>query len=146
MRELIDANGGVKTFTYQARIKEADTMLTVFLQDYAALYGLVERRLYADYARGKDISRLKNDYLVKYGLTARQFNALHIELQGKLDSIRALQGDYIQDLKTRIKKVALDIKKLQTRSNLTTKQGNKLHQKKRLLVTLTTALRAGQEE
>jgi hypothetical protein len=61
---------------------------------------------------------------------------MRIELQGKLDSIRALQGDYIQDLKIRIKKVAVDIKKLQTKAHLTPRQANKLHQKNRLLVNL----------
>jgi hypothetical protein len=64
MRELIDANGSVKTFTYQTRIKDTNQILTDFLQDYAALYGLVERKLYADYARGKNIGKLKNEYLL----------------------------------------------------------------------------------
>ncbi len=76
MRELINANGNAKTYTYQARIKDTNAMLDDFLQDYAVLYGLVERKLYADYARGKNISKLKNEYLIKYSITARQFNAL----------------------------------------------------------------------
>lgn len=141
MRELIDANGVVKTFSYQARIKDTDFKLDVFLHDYAALYGMVERKLYADFSSGKDISKLKSEYLLKYGITARQFNALRIELQGKLDSIRALQCDYIQDLKVRIKKIVVNIKKLHAKPKLTPKQVNKLHQKNRLLVTLHRKLR-----
>lgn len=68
MRELVVTNVETKTFTYQTRIKEVDSRLLAFLQDYAALHGLVERKLFADFSRGKNIFKLKNEYLSRFGI------------------------------------------------------------------------------
>ena len=119
---LEDANNGKKTFTYQTRVRETSPLLNAFLSDYAALYGLVERKLFADVCRGNHILKLKNEYLTKFGITARQFNAIRIVLQGKIDSIKNLQPDYINDLTARIKKIELDIKKLGAKNHLTQRQ------------------------
>ena len=96
MRELTDVNNGDKIFTYQARVKDVDRLLNNFLNDYAGLYCLIERKLFAEVCRGKNISKIKNEYLVKYGITARQFNAIRIVLQGKIDSIKK-QIDELSD-------------------------------------------------
>ena len=57
-------------------------------------------------------------------------------LQGKIDSIQALQADYLKDTQVRIKQVAADIKHLAAKPNKTIRQANKLHQLQRLLVRL----------
>ncbi len=140
MHSVDKANTGSKTFTYQTRIKDIGTVVSKFLADYAMLYGKVERKLFADYSSGLNICKLKASYILQYGITARQFNAVRIGLQGKIDSIEALRGDYLCDTKARIKKVQADIKHLQTKLNKTQHQNTKLHNKQRLLVKLNLKL------
>lgn len=72
------------------------------LSDYAALFGRVERTLYADLQKGKNSDLLKSDYLVPFGPTARQFNAVGRQLEGKSNAIRELLPVQIKDLKSRI--------------------------------------------
>ncbi len=55
----------------------------------AALYGQVERALFADIARGADPAALKSEYLIRDGLTARQYNAIAMNLKGTIDAIKA---------------------------------------------------------
>ena len=74
-------------FTYQTRIfvtPEQDQMLL----EYAARFGRVERTLYRDLEKGEDANRLKSSYLVRFSITARQFNAVRVQLQGKAEAIR----------------------------------------------------------
>jgi hypothetical protein len=62
--------------TYQGRLPLTPD-LGAFLSDYADRYNHVERILYADMQRtGKKASAFKNYYLILYGITARQFNAI----------------------------------------------------------------------
>ena len=81
-------------FTYQTRINVSPTSES-FLCDYAKLYTMVERKLYADYCRGNNIISLKSDYIRRYGISARFFNSLRINLQGKIDSILSRLNDYM---------------------------------------------------
>jgi len=62
-------------FSYQTRVAvtaEQDSLL----REYARLFGHVERTLFADLQRGKDAGQLKSEYLARFSITARQFNAL----------------------------------------------------------------------
>ena len=82
-------NENRRVFTYQTRVSvtpEQDQML----REYAVRFGRVERTLYREMQKGADANRLKSDYLVRFAITARQFNAMRIQLQGKLDAIRKL--------------------------------------------------------
>src|SRR5215469_17467818 len=89
-------------FTYQTRVSTTREQ-EVALSRYAVLFGRVERTLYADLERGEDGARLKSEYLVRWGITARQFNAVRIQLQGKIDSLRKLLPRQIEDLGTKIR-------------------------------------------
>lgn len=130
MREPV--NGDKKNFTYQTRLAVDDSTAD-FLQDFSELYGRVERSLYADYCKGKNILKLKSEYLTQFGISARHFNAVRINLQGKIDSVLALMSDKIDTVETQIKKNQKVIKQLSSKENLTQNQANKLHQKKRLV-------------
>jgi hypothetical protein len=44
------------------------------LREYGVLFGRVERTLYGEMQKGADAYRLKSDYLVRFAITARQFN------------------------------------------------------------------------
>jgi IS605 OrfB family transposase len=123
-----------RTSTYQARIavsEEAEDILAA----YAAHYGYVERCLYADMRKtGKKAASFKNGYLVKFKITARQFNAIARNLEGKIDSVKELMPLRVQELElaiTRGKKVLGRLK-----------NKNKVHQKKRRLASLEARLAA----
>ena len=82
-------NENRQVFTYQTRVSvtpEQDNML----REYALRFGRVERTLFGEMQKGADANRLKSEYLVRFAITARQFNAVRIQLQGKIDAIRKL--------------------------------------------------------
>ena len=120
-----------QTFTYQTRLNIGPEQETA-LAAYAALYGMVERKLFAAIAAGGDISKLKSAFLKRFGITARQYNAIAINLKGKIASIKELRVGLIKELKTRIKKARKVIAKA--------KNPNKIHQKKRRLDSLCDRL------
>lgn len=67
---------------YHTRISDPDGTLDEVLGGYAEVYGRAERALFSDLARGGDPAALKSDYLIRFGLTARQFNAIAINRTG----------------------------------------------------------------
>jgi hypothetical protein len=115
-------------FTYHTRVSvtpEQDQML----RGYTSLFGRVERTLYADMQKGKDASELKSAYLARFEITARQFNAVRIQLQGKVKAMREQLPGLIDNLKTRIRKAKKTIAKLAK----LIPGSEKLHQKRRRL-------------
>ena len=92
----------LKAFSYQTR-PESDELKSSILQDYANLYGTVERSLFRDLVKKLPINDLKRKYLVKYGITARQFNACRASVQGKIASIKECRKLRIEELKEKIK-------------------------------------------
>ena len=120
--------------TYQGRL-----VLTLdqqaFLAGYADHYNHVERILYADMQRtGRKAAYFKKEYLVRFGITARQFNAIARNLEGKIASVLKLLLLQKQDLKRRIGKALKVISKI--------KDEETRHQKKRRLNNLETRLLA----
>src|SRR3989454_8193429 len=81
-------------FTYQTRPALADGQAAV-LDAYAELYGRAERSLFAAMQAGRAINDLKRDFLPRFGITSRQFNAGRICLGGKNDSIKKNRPDLI---------------------------------------------------
>ena len=86
------------TRTYQTRIPQ---LFRDPLAAYACLMAQVEHSLFADLCRGKDPSSLKSPYLIQYGITARQFNAARVEIEGKTDSIKQRQKQLIEEKKAK---------------------------------------------
>jgi IS605 OrfB family transposase len=118
-------------FTYQTRVfvtTEQDKML----REYAVRFGRVERTLYRDLQKGKDANRLKSAYLVCFAITARQFNAVRIQLQGKIEAIRQQLPVQVTNLQSRICKA----KKIVARLRKRRPGSNQLHQKRRRLAGL----------
>ena len=100
-----------RTFSYQTRIPAID-IVNQSLEAYANLYGKIERNLFVDLMRPHDLSALKKDYLVKYGITARQFNACRIALEGKIESIKQARALQIENLKEKISSLEKKILKI----------------------------------
>jgi len=122
-------------FTYQGRLYELAADQSEALDAYAEHYNHVERRLYTDMRKsGASAASFKNSYLVEYGLTARQFNAIGRNLEGKIASVKELLPLRRGDLAAKIEKLSKALPKI--------KDIGKLHQKKRRLAILEGRLAA----
>src|SRR5690349_14331749 len=92
-----------QVFTYQTRVRVTPEQEQI-LGEYAERFGRVERTLYRDFAKGEDPNRLKSEYLVRFGITARQFNAVRVQLAGKIEALRKLLPLEMANLQSRIGK------------------------------------------
>ena len=119
-----------KTFTFQARLA-LDVQAEHALSGCAHHLSHVERCLFADFCKGESIRALKSHYLIKFGITARQFNAVRMILEGKIAALKEIQKQRVKDLSDNLKKLSKTIQKISKRS--TPKQKLSLHQKKRAL-------------
>jgi IS605 OrfB family transposase len=117
-------------FTYQTRIGPDPV-----LDAGAALYGRLERTLFADLQRGESRATLKRTYLATYAIPARMFNAARIAVEGKINSARAQQAGRIETLKRRIARARKVLGKLEKSPDRFTR-----HQKKRRLARLESRL------
>ena len=73
------------------------------LAAYASLYArLRERCLFV--SRQAGLNALKRDFQKRFGITARQFNAVRMGLCGKSKSIKERQPELIDSLQERIKR------------------------------------------
>jgi len=123
-------------FTYQTR-PVLDEAQTSALDAYAEIYGKAERSLFAAIQAGGTANDIKREFLPRFGISARQFNAMRIGLDGKITSIKERRPELIGEAEARIKKAAKVIKKLEAKV-----PGNKLHQKKRRMATMQSRLAA----
>ena len=122
-------------FTYQTRLRlvpaESD-----LLDTFASLYGKAERTLFAALQAGGaingNINALKRECLVRFGITARQFNAMRIGLGGKIASIKERRPELIRECQRRINQAKKIIRQLEETAPGT----RKLHEKKRRLGNL----------
>ena len=73
--------------TYQTRPDHSPIAEEVF-HACAELFAHVEHCLLADISKGKTPGELKAAYLIKYVITARQFNAIRVKVEGKTASIK----------------------------------------------------------
>jgi len=128
-------------FAFQTRMA-LDVAQNNALDSYAGLYSKVERSLFAAMQTDASINELKREFLPKFGITARQFNAVRVGLEGKIDSIKARRPELIAELQSRIKKAQKVVSVLALRPT----QAAKLHQKKRRLHILQTKLDAMQAD
>ena len=123
--------------TWQGRTSVA-TEQDALLCAYAELFDKLERKLFAALRAGCSINELKREFIKEFGITARQFNALHIGLKGKIKSIEERRQGLIAETKQRIEKAEKVIAKmLRENGDL-----NKIHQKKRRLKSLRQKLAA----
>lgn len=100
--------------TYPATIRCEDNQrhhnaVLSALDTYNHMFNTAARKLYVDWIiQKKDINTLKKDYQTQWGLNARQFNSMRIELQGKVDAVLELNKSAIVDTERHIKKLQRD--------------------------------------
>jgi IS605 OrfB family transposase len=120
--------------TYVTRLPSAPEWDPI-LDAYAALYGRAERTLFARLRAGARVGTLKSAFLVRFGLTARQFNALAATVQGKIASVRKRRPQLMATLARRIARAHMVLS--------TVRRGtNQYHQKRRRVERLTRRLAA----
>ncbi len=117
--------------TYQCRIA-TDSGTDAALTAYAALYSKAERTLFARLRAGGNLTDLKREFIPKFGITARQFNAMSAELKGKIASIKERRTGLIQEMEKRIGKAKNVLAEITDPA--------KRHQKKRRIANLVTRL------
>ena len=98
---MLPTNSDLSTVTIQTRAA-IDEDLDQILSLFATLMGRVERSLFADLRKGKLANECKSSYLKQYEITARHFNSLRVQLEGKISSARECQKNNIQNLKLQI--------------------------------------------
>lgn len=126
---------GRPIFTYQTR-PVLDAVQTSALDAYAKLYGQAERSLSATIQAGGTANDIKRAFLPRFGISARQFNAMRIGLDGKIASIKERRPELIDEAESRIRKGAKVFKKLEAKALGT----NTLHQKKRRMAMMQRRL------
>jgi len=97
--------------TYQTRIHAEEQTLR-WLNAFGELYGRLQRTLYAAIAKGENPNNLKKSFCAAHGISARHFNAIRIELQGKIDSVKEVLKLNRADIKRNIAGATRSLKKL----------------------------------
>ena len=95
-----------QTRSYQTRITGYEgidrAVGDAALSAYAALYGKVQRKLFAAVAAGGSAVSKKREYIEEHGIPARLFNAVRITLDGKVSAVRESQLLQLDSLRRRV--------------------------------------------
>ena len=68
-------------------------------------FGMLERKLFVDlYVRKKSSGDLKKLYCAQYKITARQYNSIKKQLDGRISSKMELSKLYMKELSEKVKK------------------------------------------
>ncbi|WPD19417.1 IS200/IS605 family accessory protein TnpB-related protein [Thermaerobacter composti] len=98
--------------TFQTKIQ--DRSVYPALDAIAALYGRLLRRLFVDvYVHNRPLVECKREYIAHYGITARHFNALAIELKAKVKAAEEAHRHHLVHLRGQIQSTERAIAKLQ---------------------------------
>ena len=120
------------SFTYQTRIDRNEDALSA----YAELFGVLQRRLFADVCSGHPSSSLKSDHIRRYGIPARMFNAIRVSLEGRMSAASESQKLHRQTLEGLIARAEKQLSSLVGRAT-----PQKLHQKRRRIANLKHRMR-----
>ena len=101
--------------TYQTRIEGNDEALSA----YAALYGRVQRRLFAEVSSGRSAASrsaasrsaasMKRGCVREYGIPARMFNAVRVSLERKVSGARESQLLHAETLKGLVRRAGREL-------------------------------------
>ncbi len=123
----------MSNITYQTRLNLLEDS-SQKLGEYAFLSTKVKHHLFKDLILKKDRNELKRSYLKAFKITARQYNACLVEVEGKIASI-------IERTKVRITELSEQINSLKKTINKFKRDKHKLHNKKRKLHSLENKIK-----
>jgi IS605 OrfB family transposase len=126
--------------TYQTRLYLSEEHALI-LQESANLLNAVERSLFAEVAKGQTSLSCKNNFLRRFGITARQFNACRVSLDGKIAACKIGQERAIASLKELIISIDKQIQRLERKPS----KQFVLHQKRRRRGILSARLSSLEE-
>ena len=110
-----------QTRTYQTRIAAYEgidrSVGDAALSAYAALYGKVQHKLFADVAAGGSAVSKKSEYIDKHGIPARMFNAVRVSLDGKVSTVRESQLLQLDSLRRRVSRAESRLIRLNRSAN-----------------------------
>jgi hypothetical protein len=98
---MLPKNSDLVTVTVQTRPaieEDGDQILCAF----ANLMGRVERSLFAETRKGRSTNECKSLFLTKFGITARHFNSIRVQLEGRIASAKECQKNNLQNLEHQI--------------------------------------------
>ncbi|MDI6823041.1 MAG: hypothetical protein QME93_01250 [Bacillota bacterium] len=101
------------------------------------------------YARGSELNGLKSQYLKRFGITARMFNAIRVTLEGKVKAAREAGERHARRLKEKIRSLEESLADLEQRLGRARGPGSRrslrfqIHHKKRRLAGLQARLLRG---
>ena len=137
--------GKPPTATYQMRVLNYSGVERAAgdaaLSAYAGLYGRVQRKLFAQVAAGRPAASLKNEYLGRFGIPARMFNAVRMSLEGKVASVKEQQKLRVDSLGRRIARAEGQITDAVQRE-----RWDQVHHKRRRLTNLRFRLAGLQDD
>jgi hypothetical protein len=114
--------------TISAKLKER--ALEPVLARHAELFARLERLLFvALYVKAEPVAAAKRRFVAEHRISARQFNAVHKQLQARVEAWRAARERNVATTRGQIEKCALALAKLQ--------RPFARHQKQRRLALLT---------
>ena len=124
-----------QTRSYQTRIAAYEgidrSVGDAALSAYAALYGKVQRKLFAVVAAGRSAVSKKSEYIDKHGIPARMFNAVRVSLEGKVSAVRESQLLQLDSLRRRVSREGKQVDKAEKEC-----QWRQVHGKRRRLANL----------
>ena len=93
--------------TYQTKLKNIqlndNSTSEMYLVEYGKFFGVLERKLFAQsHAKGISPATLKKSFQRQFGITARQFNAIRMQLDGKVSSIKEKREWDQEELESKI--------------------------------------------
>ncbi len=87
-------------------ISGAGSSLYGILDEIGDLYGHIKRSLFKDFiSTGQKPLSFKNAYLLRFGITARQFNAVRYDLDGNISSAAEILKKRVEDIESSVKSV-----------------------------------------
>ena len=120
-----------KNFTYQTRFTIKELGISI-LDSYAKLHGSVERHLFEDLNKSLTVGSLKSEYLINHGITARQFNAVRVSVEGKMAAAKACRIEHVEQLKEKVSSLEKKLFKIKNKKTR--------HQKNRSLASMKIRL------
>ena len=125
------SNSKLRLGTYQTRVYGCEEALDA----YGALFGVLERKLFALHCAGASLASLKKEFMAGQGVLARMFNSLKVSVEGKVSASEKARERRIENLERRISRGESELKKRESK-----KSPFRVHQKKRRLGNLKRQL------
>ena len=118
-------------FTFRTRVWGHEEALS----DYALLFSILERKLFARVAAGSSPASLKREYVREHRIPARVFNSVRVSLEGRMASGRESQRLHRSILGDRISRARKRLADVERRGDRF-----QAHQKRRRLANLESRL------